>query len=189
LPLETKLPYLRVEIPEPNVMIKIREEQSQDIKAIREVNIRAFGQNQEADIVDKLRQNCNELMSLVAIILNQIVGHILFSPVKIKSEDRTIRGMALAPMAVLPKYQRQGIGSELIRTGIVRLKSKGCPFIIVLGHAEYYPRFGFKPASGYGIRSEWDVPDDAFMILVLNESEIRGSAGVARYRPEFAEGM
>jgi putative acetyltransferase len=189
LPLETKLPYLRVEIPEPNVMIKIREEQSQDIKAIREVNIRAFGQNQEADIVDKLRQNCNELMSLVAIILNQIVGHILFSPVKIESEDRTIRGMALAPMAVLPKYQRQGIGSELIRTGIVRLKSKGCPFIIVLGHAEYYPRFGFKPASCCGIRSEWDVPDDAFMILVLNESEIRGSPGVARYRSEFAEGM
>jgi len=170
-------------------MIRIREEQPLDIETIREVNIRAFGQNQEADIVDKLRQNCNELMSLVATIQDQIVGHILFSPVKIENEDRTIWGMGLAPMAVLPEYQRQGIGSELIRTGIARMKSKGCPFVIVLGHAEYYPRFGFKPASGFGIWSEWDVPDDAFMILVFNESEIRGSAGVARYRPEFAEGM
>ena len=170
-------------------MIKIRAEKLQDINAIREVNIRTFGQDQEADIVDKLRQDCNELMSLVAIIQNQIIGHILFSPVEIESEDRTIRGMGLAPMSVLPKYQRQGIGSELIRAGTVRLKSKGCPFVVVLGHAEYYPRFGFKPASGCGIRSEWDVPDDAFMILVLNESEIRGSMGVARYRPEFAERM
>ena len=170
-------------------MVRIREEQPQDKKAISEVHIRAFGQTQEADIVEKLRQNCDELLSLVALKQNQVVGHILFSPVKIKSEDRTIWGMALAPMAVLPEYQRQGIGSELIQTGIIRLKRKGCPFVIVLGHAEYYPRFGFKPASGYGIRSEWDVPDDAFMILVLNESEIRGSAGVARYRPEFAEGM
>lgn len=170
-------------------MIKICEEQSQDIKAIREVNIRAFDQNQEADLVDKLRQNCDDLMSLVAIIQNQIVGHILFSLAKIESEDKTIRGMALAPMAVLPEYQRQGIGSELIRTGIARLKSKGCPFIIVLGHAEYYPRFGFKPASRYGIRSEWDAPDDAFMILVLNESEIQDITGVARYQPEFAEAV
>jgi len=170
-------------------MITIREEQPQDIKAIRKVNIRAFGQNQEADVVDKLRQNRNDLMSLVAVIQNQIVGHILFSPATIESEDRTIRGIGLAPMAVLPEYQRQGIGSELIRTGTARLKSKGCPFVIVVGHAEYYPRFGFEPASHYGIRSEWDVPDDAFMILVLNESEMQGSAGVARYRPEFVEAM
>lgn len=170
-------------------MIEIREEQSHDLKAIREVNIHAFGQNQEADLLHKLRQNCNDLMSLVAIIQNQIVGHILFSHATIEGEDRTVHGMGLAPMAVLPEYQRQGIGSELIRNGIARLKSKRCPFIIVLGHAEYYPRFGFEPASRYGIRSEWDVPDDAFMILVLNESEMQGIAGVARYRPEFAEGM
>ena len=170
-------------------MIKIRDEQSLDMKAIRELNTRAFGQNREADIVDRLRQTCDEVMSLVAVMQNQIVGEILFSPVKIESVDRTIWGMGLAPMAILPKYQRQGIGSELIRTGILRLKRKGCPFVIVLGHAEYYPRFGFKPASDYGIRSEWDVPDEVFMILVLNESDIRGTAGVAMYRPEFSEEM
>ncbi|UCG56389.1 MAG: N-acetyltransferase [Phycisphaerales bacterium] len=170
-------------------MIGIRQEQPQDSQAIREVNIRAFGQPQEANVVDKLRQNCNELLSLVATEADTIVGHILFTPATIESEDRTAHGMGLAPMAVLPEYQRQGIGSELIRAGIARLKSRRSPFIIVLGHVEYYPRFGFEPASRYGIRSEWEVPDEAFMILVLDESEMDGISGVARYRPEFAEAM
>jgi len=168
-------------------MIKIREEQQQDVPVIREVNIRAFGQSHEAAIVDKLRENCDDLLSLVATIQNQVVGHILFSPATIESEDRTLQGAALAPMAVLPEYQRQGIGSGLIRTGIQELKNRQCPFVIVLGHADYYPRFGFEPASRYGIRSEWEVPDQAFMILVLDESEIQGISGVARYRPEFAQ--
>ena len=168
-------------------MIRIREEQSEDIPIIREVNKRAFGQPQEADVVDELRRNCNDLMSLVAVAQDQVVGHILFSPVTIESEDRIVRGVGLAPMAVLPEYQRKGVGAELIRTGITRLGSKGCPFVIVLGHAEYYPRFGFETASRYGVRSEWDVPDDAFMILILNKSEMQGISGLARYRPEFAE--
>ena len=170
-------------------MLRIREELPQDSQAIREVNVKAFGQPQEADLVDKLRQTCNDLMSLVAILQNQIVGHILFSPATIQSEKRTIQGMGLAPMAVLPEYQRQGIGSELIRTGIAALKSAGCPFVIVLGHADYYARFDFDPAVHYGIRSEWEVPDEAFMILVLNESEMQGISGVARYLPEFTEAM
>ena len=170
-------------------MISIRDEQTQDIPTIREVNIRAFGQPGEADLVDKLRQNCNDLLSLVAVKGNQIVGHILFSPATIESEDRAVQGMSLAPMAVLPDYQRQGIGSGLIRVGIARLESRQCPFVIVLGHAEYYPRFGFEPASRHGIRSEWQVPDEAFMILVLNESEIQGISGVARYQPEFTEAL
>jgi putative acetyltransferase len=168
-------------------MIRVREEQSDDIPAIREVNERAFGQPIEADLVDKLRQNCKDLLSLVARAENEVVGHILFSPAVIESEDGTVQGVALAPMAVLPEYQRQRVGAELIRTGITKLRSTGCPFVVVLGHAEYYPRFGFKPASSQGIRSEWEVPDDAFMILVLNESEMKGISGLAKYRPEFAE--
>jgi len=170
-------------------MIRIRKEQPQDIKAIREVNKQAFGQIQEADVVDKLRDNCSDLVSLVAVMQNHVVGHILFSPATIEGKNRTVEGMGLAPMAVLPEYQRQGIGSELIRTGIAKLKTGRCPFVIVLGHAEYYPRFGFKPASHHGIRSEWEVPEGAFMILVLNESEMYSISGVARYRPEFAEAM
>jgi putative acetyltransferase len=167
-------------------MIEIREEQPEDREAIREVNIRAFAQGHEADIVDDLRRNCNDLLSLVARMENQVVGHILFSPASIESEARTIQGMALAPMAVLPEFQQRGVGSELVRTGIAELKRRLCPFVIVLGHAGYYPRFGFEPAGVYGIQSEWEVPDDAFMLLVLNESEMRGISGVARYRPEFA---
>ena len=120
---------------------------------------------------------------------NEIVGHILFSSVTVEGEETTAEGMALAPMAVLPEYQRQGIGSKLVRAGIARLASSGCGFVIVLGHADYYPRFGFEPASRYGIRSEWEVPDDAFMIVVLNESVMQGISGVARYRPEFAEAV
>jgi len=168
-------------------MITIREEQPQDIKIIRDLNKRAFGQMQEADLVDKLRQNCDDLLSLVGLMQDEVVGHILFTPVMVESEDNIVKGMALAPMAVLPEYQRQGIGSELVRAGIEKLKKRQCPFIIVLGHAEYYPRFGFEPASRYGVRSEWEVPDEAFMILVIGEFEMQGGVALARYRPEFAE--
>jgi putative acetyltransferase len=171
-------------------MIRIREEQPEDIPAIRELNRRAFGQPQEADLVDKLRRNCNNLLSLVALMEDQVVGHVIFSPASIERAGGAIEGMGLAPMAVLPEYQRRGIGSKLIGSGIAKLASRGCPFVIVLGHADYYPRFGFEPASRYNIRSQWEVPDDIFMILILNKSEIRNiPAGVAKYRPEFAEAM
>ena len=170
-------------------MIKIRQEHPQDIKAIRELNVLAFGQTQEADLVDKLRQNCDNLLSLVALMDNHVVGHVLFSTATIEAEDGVVLGMGLAPIAILPEYQQRGIGSERVRTGIDRLASRLCPFVIVLGYANYYPRFGFEPASRYGIRSEWEVPTEAFMILVLNESEMQGVSGVAKYRPEFAEAM
>lgn len=170
-------------------MICIREERPEDIDAIREVNAEAFGQPLEANIVDNLRQNCDDLLSLVAVKQNKVVGHILFSPATIEKEDGTIQGMSLAPMAVLPECQLQGIGSALIRTGVGELKRRRCPFVIVLGHPQYYPRFGFESASRYGVRSEWQASNEAFMILVLNESEMRGIAGVARYRPEFAQAV
>ena len=97
-------------------------------------------------------------LSLVAVVQNRVVGHVLFSPATVESEGSVVRGMGLAPMAVLPEWQRRGIGSELIGSGIAGLASRQCPFVLVLGHAEYYPRFGFEPASRYGIRSEWEVP-------------------------------
>jgi putative acetyltransferase len=167
--------------------VRVQEEQLQDIEAIHKVNVRAFGGSLEADLVDRLRNNCANLLSLAAVKQNEIVGHILFSPITIENEERNILGMGLAPMAVLPEHQRQGIGSKLITKGVTMLKDRQCPFIIVLGHAEYYPRFGFEPASRHGIRSEWKVPDDAFMILVLSTSEMQGISGLAKYRPEFAE--
>ena len=109
---------------------------------------------------------------------------------KSKAARRTIEGMGLAPMAVLPAWQRQGIGTLLIKRGIEMLKSRSCPFIIVLGHPEYYPRFDFERASNYGIRSQWEgVPDEAFMILILDREAMQGVSGVARYRNEFDEAV
>ena len=113
-------------------MIRIRDEQPGDIQAIREVNERAFGQPQEADIVDRLRRDCAHLVSLVAVANDHVVGHVLFSPATVENNHGTITGMALAPMAVLPEHQRQHVGSELIRTGIARLADRRCPFVIVL---------------------------------------------------------
>jgi putative acetyltransferase len=98
----------------------VRREQPQDISKIREINRRAFGQAQEASIVDKLRENCNSILSLVALAGHEVVGHILFSPAVIEGENGRLVGSGLAPLAVLPEYQRQGIGSELVQTGIAR---------------------------------------------------------------------
>jgi putative acetyltransferase len=167
--------------------IAIRDERPEDIEAIRNVNDKAFGQPDEGLIVDRLRENCDDLVSLVALTSGQIVGHILFSPVVLDGPGGTIGGMGLGPMSVLPRYQRLGIGSMLVEAGLERLRERGCPFVIVLGHPEYYPRFGFEPASGYGIKSEWDVPDEAFMVLLTDPSQMGGQSGVAKYRPEFGE--
>lgn len=164
-------------------MIEIREERPDDIAAVREVNKRAFGQDQEANIVDALRSSGAALLSLVATLNGQVVGHIMYSPITV---SENVTGAALAPMAVLPEHQREGIGSKLIETGTRKLKEAGYPFIIVLGHANYYPRFGFKPASTFGVKCEWDVPADVFMLLVLDQSKMQDVSGVAKYRQEFS---
>ena len=163
--------------------IEIREERPDDIAAVRELNRRAFGQDQEGNIVDALMANGAALLSLVATLNDRVVGHIMYSPVSI---DGKVRGAALGPMAVIPERQRQGIGSKLIEAGNQKLKDAGCPFIIVVGHADYYPRFGFRPASEHGIKCEWDVPDDVFMLLVLDQAKMEGVSGLAKYRHEFS---
>lgn len=165
------------------MLIEIREERPGDLSAIRDLNKCAFGQDQEANIVDALRSNGAVRLSLVATVEGRPVGHIMYSPVTIAGK---IAGAALGPVGVLPEYQRKGVGSELVRKGNERLKNEGCPYVIVLGHAEYYPRFGFRPASEHGVTCEWDVPDDVFMLLVLDEAKMRGVSGQARYRREFS---
>lgn len=166
--------------------IIIREECADDVEAIREVNEKAFGQSEESRIVETLRLNAGVLLSLVATLKERVIGHILYSPVSISTNGDKIIGAGLGPMAVLPEYQRQGIGSKLIENGNKILQESGFPFIVVLGHPEYYPRFGFKPASHYAIKCEWDVPDDVFMILVNDQSKLEGVSGLAKYRQEFS---
>ena len=165
------------------MLIEIREERPDDISAVREVNRRAFGQQQESNIVDALRTNGGALLSLVAMMDGRVVGHIMYSPVTLGD---TVNGAALGPMAVRPEHQRQGIGTKLIETGNRKIKDAGYPFIIVVGHAEYYPRFGFRPASKYGIKCEWDVPDEVFMVLMLDAAKMKGVSGLAKYRGEFS---
>ncbi len=133
--------------------IRIRREIDEDLPHIRYVNEKAFGGIQEADLIDALRRSGSDLVSLVAARGGRIVGHIQFSPATIEEQGRTVCGMGLAPMALLPDFQKQGIGSAMVRTGLEELKTRDCPFVIVLGHLEYYPRFGFVPASRLGIRS------------------------------------
>ena len=162
--------------------VTIRDETPADEQAIREVNNQAFGQPLEGRLVEMLREHGGVLLSLVAIVEVRVVGHILFSPVTLTTDIAQVSCAGLGPMGVLPEFQRAGIGSKLIISGIERMKQRGVPFIVVLGHAEYYPRFGFEKASEYGVRCEWEVPDDAFMIMPITD---RPLPGLVRYRTEF----
>ena len=167
-------------------MLTVRFERPEDIPSVRVLNKQAFAQPVEADIVDRLRQACTEALSLIAEEEGRVVGHILFTPAVINSGRKAIQGMALAPMAVLPERQREGIGTRLVERGLEILGHRSCPFVIVLGHPDYYPRFGFEPASGHGIACQWEgVPDEAFMIRIFDEAVMQGVSGTARYRDEF----
>ena len=170
-------------------MVTIREERAGDIAAIRAVNETAFGRPQEVELIDALRKNHGVLLSLVATLHGQMVGHIIYSPVTVGVEGKSVIGAGLGPMAVLPEFQRRGIGGKLIEAGNRKLHERGCPFIVVLGHPEYYPRFGFKAAAVYGLKCQWDVPADVFMVIVTHRTKMTGISGVVRYRPEFSNLM
>ena len=166
-------------------MIRIRPEQREDIPAIRRVNERAFPSALEADLVDRLREHGKVTLSLVAVSEAQVVGHILFSPILIESAGESFAAVGLAPMAVLPEWQNQGVGSLLVQAGLDQCRRNDYSAVVVLGHPNYYPRFGFVPASRFGIRSEYDVPDEVFMAIELKAGALNGHSGLARYQPEF----
>ena len=167
--------------------MSIRPEIIEDVEGIRRVNTAAFGRPAEANLVAALRDNGKALLSLVALREGRIVGHILFSPVTIQGENGTHEAIGLGPMAVMPQMQRSGIGSELVRAGLEQLRKAGHGSVIVLGHPEFYVRFGFGPASGFGVRTTYHVPDEVFMAVELREGELADKAGVVVYSPEFDE--
>jgi putative acetyltransferase len=163
----------------------IREERPIDAEQIRTVNLAAFETSTEADLVDALRRDAGPIISLVAEEDTNIVGHILFSPATLVGQPK-LTLMGLAPMAVVPARQRQGIGSRLVVEGLERCRRAKVAAVVVLGHAEYYPRFGFIPASRLSLRCEYDVPENVFMVRELHDGALTGLWGTIRYHPVFA---
>ena len=165
----------------------IRDEQINDIDVIKEINDLAFKSDAEGQLIDRLRGEKIDLISLVAEENAQVLGHILFSPASIHDKEKSTKIIGLAPMAVHPSFQRKGIGSALIKEGLNRCIKKGYGAIVVLGHPEYYPKFGFVPSVKYNISSEYDVPEEVFMILELRKDFLKGISGKAKYHPAFNE--
>ena len=167
-------------------MIRIREEQIDDIPSVHRINTLAFETESEADLVDVLRESAQPVISLVAVDRDALVGHIMFTPVEL-SGNPSLNIMGLAPMAVMPDRQRCGIGSALASEGLDRCSRIGADAVVVLGHPAYYPRFGFAPASTMNIDCEYDVPDEVFMVVELTAGHLPGTGGTIRYHAAFAD--
>lgn len=166
--------------------VEIRAETAADKSAVFELYTAAFPTQAEAKLVDALRATASPYIALVAVEDVSVVGHIMFTPVTLETYDE-LRLMGLAPMAVAPQRQRRGIGTALVHAGLAKCREQEAAAVVVLGHADYYPRFGFRPASRWGIGSEYDVPDDVFMLLELSPGCLRGFAGTIRYNAAFAD--
>ena len=161
---------------------QIRPERHADIPAIRTVNCEAFGSEAEGELVDALRANGDAVVSLVAETDTGVVGHILFSHLPVRAPAGEVAAVALAPMSVLPRWQRQGVGSALVRAGLVRCADVGLEAVVVLGHADYYPRFGFSAHLAERLQAPFSGP--AFMALELVPDAL-GGGGVVRYPDAF----
>jgi putative acetyltransferase len=173
------------------VSVNVRAERADDHTAIREIHVLAFdGKGEpEARLVELLRQTPGFVpeLSLVAEQDGRVVGHILFTPLIIQSTSNPAPALALAPLAVHPEYQNQGIGSALVRHGLNACQQLGHKIVIVQGIPAYYPRFGFTSASKKGLQEPFQVPSEAFMALELVPGALDGVSGMVRYPPEFGD--
>lgn len=165
----------------------LRGERESDYNDIYEINCKAFGGETEAKIVNAVRKTRNYAkgFSIVAFHEEKAVGHAIFTHASIVNKGRRFNCLALGPMAVTPEFQRQGVGKQLVEEGILRAKENNFKAIIVLGHKEYYPKFGFTPASAKNISNKFNAPPENFMILELLPNALKGISGVAEYAKEF----
>jgi putative acetyltransferase len=163
----------------------IREERSRDREAVRAVNVAAFGGDAEADLVERLRDDGDTLFGLVAEVGGQIAGHVLFSRLPIETARGVVSAAALAPLAVLPVWQRQGIGAALVREGLTRCRERQVPAVVVLGDPAYYSRFGFRTETARRLQTPWSGPH--LMAVELAPGRLAGGQGVARYPAAFAD--
>lgn len=168
--------------------LEIRTEQPGDHPAIDHLLRAAFPTDAEARLVTRLRATVSPFLSLVAIerANHQLIGQLLLTPVTVTNSG-SAQLLGLAPMAVLPEWQNLGVGSALVRAGTILATQRDFAGIVLVGHSGFYPRFGFRPASGFGLRCEYDVPDAAFMALPLRPDGLAGCGGLVRYAEAFAE--
>lgn len=169
-----------------NSNIKVRPETIEDIPGIRKVEEAAFGRLTEADLVDLCRERGNAALSLVAVEADQILGHILFTPVTLKPPHPGWNGLGVGPVAVLPEFQRNGIGSRLMTIGLEICRTHGYDFIVLLGDPAYYCHFGFIPGREFDLSSDYGDGDD-FQARELTPRVLRGAKAVVKYVPEFKE--
>ena len=165
--------------------MNVRAETNNDWPAVYDLNLFAFDMEAEANLVDVLRNCATPHISLVAEIEDEIVGHIMFSPVELSGCSSAFI-MGLAPMAVKEKFRGIGVGSKLVESGIEACKKLEVGAVVVLGHSRYYPKFGFNPAFNFNLSCEYDVPDEAFMALELLPGYLSSKSGVVKYHAAFA---
>ncbi len=170
------------------MVLIIPETESHQAK-ISQVVSAAFGRSNEAELIDKIRNSTYFIpeLSLVAVEEEEVLGHILFSLIEIDGGEKKITALALAPLAVKPEYQRQGIGSRLVETGLLKCQELSYLIVVVLGEPLFYQRFGFKPTSLWGIKAPFPVPDEAFMALELQPGSLENNTGTVCYPAYFYE--
>jgi len=169
-----------------------------DEPAIRMLHETAFGPQEGpvvADLAIKLLHDptAEPLLSLLVCDGTTPAGHVLFTSVRIQDSEEIARAHILAPLAVMPDHQRRGLGSELVKQGLAMLAESGCELVFVLGHPEYYPRFGFRPAGALGFTAPYPIPDknsDAWMVLELSDGKIDNTSGtiqcaIALDKPDY----
>lgn len=175
--------------------ISLRQEQLKDYPKTEALIEQAFRNEEMSDqqehlLVQRIRRSDAFIPELSIVAVNQqneMIGQILFSKITIENKDQVTESLALAPVSIHPDYQKQGIGSMLMNRGLKNAKESGYTSVIVLGHPDYYPRFGFKPASLWGIEAPFDVPEEAFMALELEKDAFKNVSGVVQYSEAFSE--
>ncbi|WP_417849206.1 GNAT family N-acetyltransferase [Thalassoglobus sp.] len=164
--------------------VTIRPESIKDWQSIWRVNQAAFEGDAEANLVNALRDGGFVDVSIVAEVGGKVVGHILFSRITIETKSETIDALSLAPMAVMPSHQRQGLGTMLVESGLAACREQGQRIVVVLGHPEFYPRFGFSAALAQKLESPFGS-GEAWMAMDLSEESLNGIEGRIEYSPPF----
>lgn len=174
-------------------MVTIRQEQKNDYRKTEEVVKEAFlneefSDKKEHELVKRIRE-CDAFIPELSIVAvdKEIVGHIMLSKITIEQGGTTVDSLALAPVSIAPSHQKKGIGGKLITAALEKAKELGYGSVVVLGHPEYYPKFGFERVSQWNIKAPFEVPDEVFMVMELRENTLQGVEGIVQYSSAFAE--